>query len=96
MCLQVVAVARFSGSATRESTELARRRLAAALQAGERGHVLSVSPCMGHSQDMGPVHPADGIELGIEEQAGKFRLAQYGPLNSLKPRRNEIMLKIRM
>ena len=37
MCLQVVAVAQFGGSATRESTELARRRLAAALQAGERG-----------------------------------------------------------
>ena len=40
MCLQVVAVAQFGGSATRESTELARRRLAAALQAGETGHVL--------------------------------------------------------
>ena len=44
MWLQVVAVAQFGGSATRESTELARRRLAAALQAGERGYVLSVSP----------------------------------------------------
>eukprot|EP00891_Asterochloris_glomerata_P009493 jgi/Astpho2/9493/Aster-01744 len=68
---EVVAVAQFGGSATKESTELARRRLAAALQ-------------------------ADGIELGLQEQAGKFRLAQYGPLNSLKPRVNEIMLKVRV
>ena len=98
MCLQVVAVAQFGGSATKESTELARRRLAAALQAGVRGHVFCVSLILVCALPLkhGPCPHADGIELGLQEQAGKFRLAQYGPLNSLKPRVNEIMLKVRV
>ena len=36
----------------------------------------------------------DEVTLGAKEQAGAFRLAQYGPLNSLSTRLNEILLKI--
>ena len=38
--------------------------------------------------------PADGLREG--EDAGGFRLAQYGPLNSLSTRLNEVMLRIEM
>eukprot|EP00884_Botryococcus_braunii_P000055 jgi/Botrbrau1/1004/Bobra.114_1s0042.1 len=36
----------------------------------------------------------DGVELAEAEREGFFRLAQYGPLNSLSPRFNEIILRI--
>lgn len=37
---------------------------------------------------------ADGLREG--EDAGGFRLAQYGSLNSLSTRLNEVMLRIEM
>jgi len=37
---------------------------------------------------------ADGIELGEEEKAGVFRLAQYGQIYSLSSRLNELMLRV--
>ena len=36
----------------------------------------------------------DGLQLGDEESEGAFRLAQYGPLNSLSTRVNEVMLRV--
>ena len=40
-----------------------------------------------------PIH-ADG--LGCSEDAAAFRLAQYGPLNSLSTRLNEVMVRVKM
>ena len=37
---------------------------------------------------------ADGLKLAEEEAAGAFRLAQYGPLNSLSTRVNEVLLRV--
>ena len=37
---------------------------------------------------------ADGLRLAEEEAAGAFRLAQYGPLNSLSTRVNEVLLRV--
>lgn len=39
---------------------------------------------------------ADGIKLALAERTGVFRLAQYGPINSLSIRRNEIMLAVQL
>jgi len=39
---------------------------------------------------------ADGMALEEEDAAGGFRLAAYGPMYSLKPRRNELMLRVRL
>ena len=39
---------------------------------------------------------ADGIKLGLAERAGMFRLAQYGPINSLSIRKNEVMLSVQL
>lgn len=39
---------------------------------------------------------ADGITLSVAERAGVFRLAQYGPINSLSTRTNEIMLAVQL
>ena len=38
--------------------------------------------------------PVDGIVLGLAERAGVFRLAQYGPINSLSIRKNEVLLSV--
>lgn len=38
----------------------------------------------------------DGVALAEQEAAGLFRVAQYGPVYSLSPRLNEMMLKIRL
>ena len=32
--------------------------------------------------------------LGFRAAAGGFRLAQYGPMYSLKPRKNELLLRV--
>ncbi|BDA49988.1 hypothetical protein COCOBI_15-1160 [Coccomyxa sp. Obi] len=37
---------------------------------------------------------SDGLKLAEEEAAGAFRLAQYGPLNSLSTRVNEVLLRV--
>lgn len=37
---------------------------------------------------------AEGLKLAEEEAAGAFRLAQYGPLNSLSTRVNEVLLRV--
>lgn len=37
---------------------------------------------------------ADGLVEGEEE--GAFRLAQYGPLNSLSTRLNEVLLRVKI
>ena len=37
---------------------------------------------------------ADGLKLAPSEQNGGFRLSQYGPLYTLKPRRNELLLRV--
>ena len=37
---------------------------------------------------------ADGLIEG--EEGGAFRLAQYGPLNSLSTRLNEVLLRVKM
>ncbi|KAK9903516.1 hypothetical protein WJX75_007851 [Coccomyxa subellipsoidea] len=37
---------------------------------------------------------SDGLRLAEEEAAGAFRLAQYGPLNSLSTRVNEVLLRV--
>lgn len=39
---------------------------------------------------------ADGITLGLAERAGVFRLAQYGPINSLSIRKNEVLLAVQL
>jgi hypothetical protein len=39
--------------------------------------------------------PADDMRLGAEEEAGYFRLAQFGALHSLSTRVNEIWLGVR-
>ncbi len=39
---------------------------------------------------------ADGLMLAGEEAAGAFRLAQYGPLNSLSTRVNEVLLRVQL
>ncbi|KAK9815546.1 hypothetical protein WJX72_005503 [[Myrmecia] bisecta] len=39
---------------------------------------------------------ADGIALAEDESAGAFRVAQYGPVNSLRERLNELMLGVRL
>ncbi len=39
---------------------------------------------------------ADGLALAPEDAAGGFRLAAYGPMYSLKPRRNELLLRVRL
>lgn len=39
---------------------------------------------------------ADGISLGLAERAGMFRLAQYGPINSLSIRKNEVLLTVQL
>lgn len=38
----------------------------------------------------------DGLSCADEEVAGKFRLAQYGPLHSLQTRVNEIWLAVKL
>lgn len=38
----------------------------------------------------------DGISLGLAERAGMFRLAQYGPINSLSIRKNEVLLTVQL
>lgn len=38
----------------------------------------------------------DGITLGLAERAGMFRLAQYGPINSLSIRKNEVILTVQL
>ncbi|DBA82532.1 TPA: hypothetical protein ACH3X2_000752 [Trebouxia sp. C0005] len=38
----------------------------------------------------------DGITLGLAERAGMFRLAQYGPINSLSVRKNEVILTVQL
>ena len=42
------------------------------------------------------MHAADGLVLGEEEAAGGIRLGQYGPLNSLSTRINEVMLRVQL
>jgi hypothetical protein len=37
---------------------------------------------------------ADGLKLAPSEQGGGFRLSQFGPLYTLKPRRNELLLRV--
>lgn len=37
---------------------------------------------------------ADGRQLAEAEEGGLFRLAQYGPVNSLSTRVNEIVLRV--
>ena len=37
---------------------------------------------------------ADGLKLAPSEQGGGFRLSQYGPLYTLRPRRNELLLRV--
>ena len=37
---------------------------------------------------------ADGLKLAPSEANGGFRLSQYGPLYTLKPRRNELLLRV--
>lgn len=39
---------------------------------------------------------ADGITLGLAERSGVFRLAQYGPINSLSIRKNEVLLAVQL
>lgn len=39
---------------------------------------------------------ADGITLGLAERSGVFRLAQYGPINSLSIRKNEVILAVQL
>ncbi|EIE23057.1 hypothetical protein COCSUDRAFT_53493 [Coccomyxa subellipsoidea C-169] len=39
---------------------------------------------------------SDGLMLAGEEAAGAFRLAQYGPLNSLSTRVNEVLLRVQL
>ena len=39
---------------------------------------------------------ADGIKLGLAERSGVFRLAQYGPINSLSIRKNEVLLTVQL
>lgn len=38
----------------------------------------------------------DGIQLGDEEAAGSFRVAQYGPIYTINTRINEVMLKVKL
>ena len=45
---------------------------------------------------IGCVWAADGITLGLAERAGMFRLAQYGPINSLSIRKNEVILTVQL
>ena len=37
---------------------------------------------------------ADGVRVHEDDEAGGFRVAQYGPMYSLKPRKNEIILRV--
>ena len=46
--------------------------------------------------DLLVVWAADGITLGLAERAGMFRLAQYGPINSLSIRKNEVILTVQL
>ncbi|KAL3160470.1 hypothetical protein ABBQ32_010787 [Trebouxia sp. C0010 RCD-2024] len=39
---------------------------------------------------------SDGINLGLAERSGVFRLAQYGPINSLSIRKNEVILAVQL
>ena len=37
---------------------------------------------------------ADGLALAPLDAEGGFRLSQFGPMYSLKPRKNEILLRV--
>ena len=37
---------------------------------------------------------ADGLQLAASDAAGGFRVSQFGPLYSLKPRKNELLLRV--
>jgi hypothetical protein len=39
---------------------------------------------------------ADGLALAPSEADGGFRLSQFGPLYTLKPRRNELLLRVQL
>lgn len=39
---------------------------------------------------------ADGIAVHPDDAEGGFRLAQYGPMYSLKPRKNELLVKVKL
>lgn len=47
-------------------------------------------------QQLSKALASDGINLGLAERAGMFRLAQYGPINSLSIRKNEVMLSVQL
>ena len=39
---------------------------------------------------------ADGVAVHQEDRGGGFRIAQFGPLYSLKPRKNELLIRVQL
>jgi hypothetical protein len=65
-----------------------------AVNHGCKTSVLFFKHCPDHSRVLSHAWCADGLRLAEEEAAGAFRLAQYGPLNSLSTRVNEVLLRV--
>ncbi len=39
---------------------------------------------------------ADGLSLAPADAAGGFRVSQFGPLYTLQPRKNELLLRVQL